>query len=59
MAAGSSNSIPAWREVAAAAIVNGQSEADFLAQCHPDNHSNARAAYRMEKAKVRPVDINS
>jgi hypothetical protein len=43
-------SIPAWREQAKAAIQQGQSLNAFLANCHPDNRSNARAAYLMERA---------
>jgi hypothetical protein len=43
-------SLPAWREAAAQAIAKGKTESEFLAACHPDNASNARNAYRMERA---------
>lgn len=35
-----------WREQATAAIKQGQSCAQFVAHCHPDNREIARRAYR-------------
>lgn len=46
-------SFPAWRDFAAKAIGAGLSLETFLASCHPDNHSTARAAYLVVSAAVR------
>lgn len=43
-------SFPQWKEVASIAIAHGDSEDTFLAKVHPDNHSNARKAYRVTNA---------
>jgi hypothetical protein len=48
-------SLPAWRDFAAQAIAKGQSEAEFLAECHPDNWHNARTAFRMNRAAAARV----
>lgn len=46
-------SLPAWREAAAQAIANGQTEGAFLATVHAQNQTNARNAFRVELAARR------